>query len=511
VNVQEARQLNIGELITALEPLQVAGPTTGTVGGLAYDSRRVVAGGAFFALRGSHVDGHAFIDQALAAGAKVVVMEQPRPLPDAVLGVTVADARQALARAAALYCGRPAEKMLAVGVTGTNGKTTITYLLEALLQAAGRQPAVIGTVSYRFGARQQPASHTTPESLELQQTLAEFADDGADALVMEVSSHALEQNRIAGIPFRVGIFTNLTPEHLDYHLTMESYYASKRRLFADHVVPAGAAAVINIDDPYGERLAGEFSGAWTCGCSDQAKIRARDIELNRDGVRFNVELPDGQVAVRSPLLGRFNVSNLLCAIAAAAALGIDKTTIATALQQAGQVPGRLERVANSRDALVLVDYAHTGDALENVLATVRDLQPRRLITVFGCGGDRDRSKRPAMGAVAARYSDLVIVTSDNPRTENPDVILAEIVPGVRQHQPNELSAEAAREAQGYLVIPDRRAAIDFAVDLLQPGDLLLVAGKGHEDYQIIGTTKHHFDDREELAAALEKRGWRHDL
>lgn len=504
----DVRQLKMAELLDALAPLQVAGPTAGTVSGLAYDSRQVVAGGVFFALRGSHVDGHAFIPQALAAGAAAIVMEQPQPLPESVLGIVVADSRRALAQAAALYCGNPAAEMLAVGVTGTNGKTTITYLLEALLQAAGRKPAVIGTVSYRFGSRQQPASHTTPESLELQQALAGFAAAGADALVMEVSSHALEQNRIAGIPFAVGIFTNLTPEHLDYHQTMEAYFASKRRLFADYLIPAGKPAVINIDDSYGARLAGEFAQSWTCGLAAGARIRAQQVELSRDGVRFDVTLPDGVVAIESPLLGRFNVSNLLCAIAAAAALGIDGQTIAATLRDAGRVPGRLERVDNRRDALVLVDYAHTGDALENVLATVRDLKPRRLIAVFGCGGDRDRSKRPVMGEVAARYADLVIVTSDNPRTEDPAAIIAEIVPGVQRGKLPELSASAAMTEHGYRVIGDRHQALDFAVSLLQPGDLLLVAGKGHEDYQIIGTTKHHFDDREELARALAERGWR---
>jgi len=502
------RQLKMGDLLEVLAPLQVAGPTAGTVSGLAYDSRQVTRGSLFFALRGAHVDGHAFIPQALAAGAAAVVMEQPQPLPENVLGIVVADSRRALALASALFYGHPAGDMLAIGVTGTNGKTTITYLLEALLQAAGRKPAVIGTVSYRFGSRQQPASHTTPESLELQQALAGFASEGADALVMEVSSHALEQNRIAGIPFAVGIFTNLTPEHLDYHQTMEAYFASKRRLFADHLIPAGKPAVFNVDDAYGARLAAEFAGNWTCGLAEGARIRARQVELSRDGVRFDVSLPDGDVAIKSPLLGRFNVSNLLCAIAAAAALGVDGKTIAAALREASQVPGRLERVDNSRDALVLVDYAHTGDALENVLSTVRDLKPRRLITVFGCGGDRDRSKRPVMGEVAARYSDLVIVTSDNPRTEEPAAIIEEIVPGVRRCQPRELSATEAETGRGYRVIGDRRQALDFAVSLLQPGDLLLVAGKGHEDYQIVGTTKHHFDDREELATALAERGWR---
>ncbi len=509
MNAQASRQLNTGDLLAVLQPLLVTGPQTGSVSSLAYDSRRVTAGGCFFALRGSSADGHAFIDRALQAGATTIVMEENRVLPSGVLGITVADSRHALAQAAALYFGAPANKLLSIGVTGTNGKTTITYLLEAILLAAGRKPAVIGTVSYRFGALQQTASHTTPESLELQQTLSEFQQAGADALVMEISSHALEQNRVVGIPLQVGIFTNLTPEHLDYHQTMEAYFGSKRRLFSDHIAPSGAAAVINVDDAYGARLASEFSGAWTCGLSEDARIRAKNVVLSRDGVAFDVTLPDGVLAVRSPLLGRFNVSNLLCAIAAASAIGINGATIQSGLQQATSVPGRLERIENTRDALVLVDYAHTGDALENVLTTLCDLKPRRVISVIGCGGDRDRSKRPVMGEIAARYSGLVIVTSDNPRTEDPASIIAEILPGVQGRFATELSeADAGNpDANGYRVIVDRRSALGFAVAALQPGDLLLVAGKGHEDYQIIGSQRLHFDDREELRAALLQNGW----
>jgi len=509
VNATASRQLNSSDLLAALQPLSVAGPKTGTIGGLAYDSRRVTPGVCFFALRGSSVDGHAFIDQALQAGATVIVMEESRPLPATILAIRVTDSRQALALASALYFDTPAKKMVSIGVTGTNGKTTITYLLEAILQAAGRRPAVIGTVNYRFGSLQQPASHTTPESLELQQTLAEFHAAGADALVMEISSHALDQNRVDGIPLKVGIFTNLTPEHLDYHKTMDAYFASKRRLFADYIVPAKAAAVINIDDAYGQRLAAEFKDSWTCGLGDGARIQAQNVALSRAGVDFDVTLPDGLIHIHSPLLGRFNISNLLCAITAAASLGIDGATIVAGLGQAVNVPGRLERVKNTRDALVLVDYAHTGDALENVLTTLCDLKPRRLITVFGCGGDRDRRKRPVMGEVAARYSDLVIVTSDNPRTEDPAAIIAEILPGVQSRFADELTEESAFApmACGYRVMADRRTALGFAVALLQPGDLLLVAGKGHEDYQIIGHQRLHFDDREELRDALLKKGW----
>jgi UDP-N-acetylmuramoyl-L-alanyl-D-glutamate--2,6-diaminopimelate ligase len=338
--------------------------------------------------------------------------------------------------------------------------------------------------------------------------IAGFAGQGADVLIMEVSSHALEQSRVAGINFEVGVFTNLTPEHLDYHENMASYFASKKRLFDEYIVPSGAKAVVNIDDPYGRKLAENVPGCLTCGLAAEAVVRAENVTLTRDGITADIVAPQGSFRLQSELLGGFNVSNLLSAIATAIALEIPSAAILEGIAQVPVVPGRIEKIDNDRGALILVDYAHTGDALENVLKAVAELDASRVVTVFGCGGDRDRNKRPVMGEVAGRYSDLVIVTSDNPRTEDPETIIEEILPGVMQHFDRQLSQQEllTPAASGVYVTPDRLAALQLAVTALQPGDILLVAGKGHEDYQILGKEKIHFDDREEIRRALQAPG-----
>ena len=501
-----AKELTIQNLITCLSPKSVNGERSGRITGIAYDSRKVAAGHVFFALRGVGSDGHDFINLAVENGASVVVVEEDQHLPSGVTLLVVDDTRRALSAASALWFGNPTQTMKVIGVTGTNGKTTITYLLEAMLQAAGLKTAVIGTVNYRFGDREIPASHTTPESYELQKTLAEFSAAGAEALVIEVSSHALEQKRVHGIRFDVGVFSNLTPEHLDYHRTMGEYYLSKKRLFTEYIIPQGGALVVNTDDTYGQRLDDEFPGSISCGVGKDAVVRATQYNLSRNGIDATVALQNGVLTFQSELLGLFNLNNLLCAIAVAEAAGIPAAAITKGIANVVNIPGRLERVANKRDALILVDYAHTGDALENVLSTVKNLQPKRVITVFGCGGDRDKTKRPVMGEVAARYSDITIVTSDNPRTEAADAILRDILPGVQKHFTQELSQDEVLSGQqrGFIVIPDRRAAIKVAVAGLNENDLLLVAGKGHEDYQIIGTEKTRFDDREEIRNALKE-------
>ncbi len=486
-----------------LRPLQA--DSDPEVAGLAYDSRQVEPGGLFFALRGEKADGHQFIEQAIQRGAVAVVMEEERPLPPGVAGFLAENGRRVMALAAAAFYGDPTADMTVVGVTGTNGKTTTTYLLEAVLRAAGKRPAVFGTVNYRFGERVLPSLHTTPESVDLLRTIAEFRRAGADALIMEASSHALEQHRVDGVRFDAAIFTNLTPEHLDYHRDMESYFAGKRRLFK-LVEETGGKAVVNIDDPYGARLAAGLPAVVSCGTSPAAMVRPLRVSLSMDGIAGELATPAGPLPLHSRLLGDFNLHNLLGAAGAGLALGLDPQTIAAGLAQAPQVPGRLERIENGRGALVLVDYAHTGDALEKVLSTLAALSPGRIITVFGCGGDRDRSKRPVMGEVAARFSDLALITSDNPRTEEPLAIIEEVRAGAQRVHPLAWSREEATRSpgRGFLVIPDRREAIAFAVSLLQPGDLLLVAGKGHEDYQIIGRERFHFDDREELRRALTR-------
>lgn len=493
-------------LFKTLTPRAVIGSSETNISGLFYDSRDVVPGGAFFALRGALTDGHRYIEQALDRGARVLVYEEePEPLPEGIVGVLVDDSRRALALAAAAYYRDPTADMTVIGVTGTNGKTTVTYLLESILLAAGKRPAVLGTINYRFGDLVRSSRHTTPESVDLLRTISEFREAGADALILEVSSHALEQHRVDGIHFDVGVFTNLTPEHLDYHGDLESYFAAKCRLFNGLGELGPARGVVNIDDPFGRRLAQQIGGLLSCGMSSDALIRPVASNLSLSGIEARVCFEQSCFELQSPLRGEFNLQNLLCAAGAALALDLSPETVAQGLNNAPPVPGRLEPVANERGALVLVDYAHTGDALDKVLSTLRGLRPRRLITVFGCGGDRDRSKRPVMGKIAARGSDLVVLTSDNPRSEDPLAIIDEVRPGLDGIFGSQQSLEAAFSGDpGYVVIPDRREAIRFAAALLQAEDLLLVAGKGHEDYQVVGQQRFHFDDREELRRALAK-------
>lgn len=498
--------MNVATLLDKLPIIAQIGPTDLTVAALCNDSRQARSGAAFFALRGLTQDGHDYIPQALQQGAKIIFMEKPVSLPVDCCGIVVTDCRKALSLAAAEFYGHPEAKLCMVGVTGTNGKTTTTYLIEAILRAAGKAPAVLGTVSYRYNDLQQEASHTTPDAIELFAALATFRQHGATAAVMEVSSHALHQYRVEGIRFDAAVFTNLTPEHLDYHTDMEEYFAAKRLLFAERLKP-GRRAALCIDDAYGERLVAEFPDAVTCGLAARAAVHPHEIKLSLDGIHGTFASPLGLLRIDSRMVGPFNLQNLLCAVAAGVALNLPPQAIEAGIAAAHAVPGRLERVENARGALILVDYAHTGDALEKALAAVATLKPQRIITVFGCGGDRDRRKRPVMGEIAARHSQLAIVTSDNPRTEDPQAIIAEIETGVRLIHPHRLSETEIRQgANGYLVVPDRRQAIRLAVSILTAGDLLLVAGKGHEDYQIIGKEKFHFDDREELRAALSAGG-----
>jgi len=493
---------SLSRLLQGIESVETFGDLQAEIGCLCYDSRQVVSGSLFFALPGEQADGHAFIADAIDKGARAVVMQRRLSLPGSVAGIVVDDPRRAMGLMARNFYGDPTQGLPLVGITGTNGKTTVSYLVESILRLAGLRPAVIGTVAYRFEGINLAAPHTTPESVELYRTLREFRDAGCNAVVMEVSSHALEQRRVAGLEFDVAVLTNLTPEHLDYHRDMESYFAAKRRLFN-----GPGKAVVNIDDPFGIRLARELGEVISVSALQQATIAASQVELSLAGIVASLEFGNKACRLCSPLLGQFNLQNLLCAAGAGFGLGLDSATVVAGLEKADRVPGRLEAVPNSFGCQVLVDYAHTGDALEKALIALQGLQPQRLLTLFGCGGDRDRGKRPVMGEIAARYSDLVVVTSDNPRTESPAAILAEIRPGVERIYPAELSRKQATggTVRGYVVIEDRRTAIEFAVSLLRAGDVLLVAGKGHEDYQILGREKIHFDDREELARAITLR------
>lgn len=483
------------------------------------DSRRVRPGTLFFALHGATVDGHGFIPAAVQSGATAVVLEDVTCVPQGIPWIRVTDGRAAMAQMAAEFYGNPTLGLPLVGITGTNGKTTTTYLIESILAAAGMPAAVLGTISYRFGATQVEASHTTPESTELQAVFRQLADAGAQAFVMEVSSHALEQKRVDGCHFDVAVFSNLTRDHLDYHKTMESYLAAKLRLFSELLRPTAEKpqryAAINMDDPYGSVIAGRSAcPVITYGVRYKGDVQAVNVVSSVDGLSGTLVTPRGTVTFTSRLLGSFNLSNILAAVSAGVALGIPLEAIKSGIEEHTTVPGRMERVDNTRGITLLVDYAHTGDALENVLSTLRELATARIITVFGCGGDRDPGKRPIMGRTAAQLSDLAIVTSDNPRTEDPFAILAQVREGIisphlqgeghggggfREYSIDELSGGFSE--RGFVMRENRHDAIRLALLVARLGDIVLLAGKGHEDYQIIGRTKHHFDDREEAARA----------
>ena len=459
------------------------------VAALAYDNRRVAPGTVFFCVRGFTRDGHEFAADAVARGAVALVVDHPLSL--GVPEILVDDVRAAMAPAAARLHGDPTAALRTIGVTGTNGKTTTAYLVRVLLEAAGERTGLLGTVSAVVGGVEHAVARTTPEAIDLQATLAAMRDGGDSHCVMEVSSHALALGRADAIHWAAAIFTNLTQDHLDFHPTMEDYFAAKRRLFVEGRPPV---AVVNVDDPYGARLAREIRDTVprlvTISIdAPEADLRATEIESSFTGSTFLA----GGLALRSPLPGRFNVMNVLGAVAAVRALGVDDATIAAALPQAGRVPGRFEPVDEGQDFAVLVDYAHTPDSLENVLAAARPLTAGRLTCVFGCGGDRDRGKRPQMGDISARLADLTIVTSDNPRSEEPAAIVEQILAGIGDR--------AATEA-----IVDRHAAIERAVGLARAGDVVVIAGKGHEQGQEFEDgRKLPFDDVDVAREALRAR------
>jgi UDP-N-acetylmuramoyl-L-alanyl-D-glutamate--2,6-diaminopimelate ligase len=502
------------ELLKIINPLKVCGDTEIEIQGLHYDSRQVLPGGLFFALRGSAADGHRFIETAIKAGAAAIVVEDDSSIPAGTPYAKVPDARIAMSKMAAVFYGNPADKLALIGITGTNGKTTISYIIEAILEEAGIPAAVLGTVSYRFREKALPALHTTPESIDLQKILSGMSQLGARGVVMEVSSHALEQHRVDGCRFDLGIFTNLTRDHLDYHQDMESYLASKKRLFSELLITDGVKprrhAVVNIDDPYGRQIAEEaVCPVFSYGLDPAAQVSARDIRFSVTGIAGMLLTPKGETPFRSRMPGRFNLYNILAAAAAGVALDLPLAAISRAIESHKKVPGRLESLENVRGIALFVDYAHTDDALGNVLRTLREVAPARIITLFGCGGDRDRGKRPIMGEVAGKFSALTIVTSDNPRTENPATIMADIRSGIqplgiREYAVAEISDTFAEK--GYVLVESRREAIRLAVRVARPGDIVLLAGKGHEEYQIIGTERIHFDDREEAADALREPG-----
>lgn len=495
------------DLIEEVTAVGTAGDSAAPVTGVEYDSRRVRPGAVFVAMKGGSTDGNRYIDKALAAGALGVITDSA-PMFDHLLvyqaGVPVLEVeqgRRALAQAAAAFFGHPERKLAATGITGTNGKTTTAFLLEALLNAAARKSVLIGTIEYHVAGAVRPSLHTTPESRDLFELMAEGAGQGATELVTEVSSHALDQGRVAGIGFDVAIFTNLTRDHLDYHQTMEKYFAAKRLLFDGSLYPAPRVAVINAHDPRAEQLAATAREAGaevrTYGIGE-GDWRAASHALTPGGAVLELETPAGAAKVTSRLAGEVNILNLLAALAAAHARGVAFADLVAAVPLLKPVPGRFQPVSAGQPFSVIVDYAHTDDALRNLTALARQITAKsggKVITLFGCGGDRDRTKRPRMGQAAGEGSDFVVATSDNPRSEDPQAILAEIEPG--------LKATSVR----YIVEPDRAAAIRLALQAAKPTDVLLIAGKGHEKEQILAGRTIPFDDAEIALSALAQLGY----
>jgi len=490
---RNGRTMRLSRLVRVLADATLEGPAATEITALAYDSRAVRPGCLFCALPGAKTDGGQYVEEAVRRGAVAVLHEQSLRPPRGLAAVRVPNARTAMADLAAEFYGHPSHKLPVIGVTGTNGKTTTVFMIRDILLAAGRVPGVIGTIHYEFGGRRIAALRTTPEAPDLQHMFADALQAGVQTLAMEVSSQGLVAERLRGTRFAAAVFTNLTVDHLDFHKTMEAYFQAKKRLFDELAgQSADAPAVVNLDDPYGRRLAADPGLAGrliTCGTDPAAIVRAGDLRLAETGSAFQVTAPWGEAQVALRLPGRFNVLNALAAMAVCGALGVPPAAMAAALAHMDPVPGRLEPVPDPKGRHLLVDYAHTEDALRNVLQSLRETMPGRLICVFGCGGDRDRSKRPRMGAAVSAAADYAIVTSDNPRSEDPQAIIADILEGMDRTRP-------------HLVEPDRAMAIRAALQAAQPGDTVLVAGKGHESYQEIAGRMTPFDDRQVLRAAL---------
>ena len=488
---------DVNDVLVAHGLTHAAGaPADGHITGIAYDSRTVTPGQVFVALKGVHEDGARFALDAIARGAAGVIAEQPPASGVNVPWISVTDARLSAALLADRFYRHPSAELQVVGITGTNGKTTTAYLVASIFEAAGTRCGLLGTVGNRVGGDTREAKHTTPEAPDVQALLREMADAGSGACAMEVSSHALSLKRVDGITFAAAVFSNLTRDHLDFHVDMEAYFQAKRRLF--EMLPPGAPSLINLDDPRGAALVEMGRRPVTYAVNRQADITPGPLSFSLDGLVFDVRTPRGTVHVRSSLVGRPNVYNILAAISTAVALGLSFDAIEKGVAALAGVPGRFQVVSDRSDDLtVVVDYAHTDDALRNLLETARPLARGRLITMFGCGGDRDRTKRPLMGAVAGRLSDLVVITSDNPRNEDPARIMEDISRGI--------TADTRRDGQRVLTIADRAEAVRKAIELARPGDVVLLAGKGHEKYQIIGDQSVPFDDVAAAREALNRR------
>lgn len=493
--------MEVSALIKDLEISAVQGSLTGEVSSVSYDSRKCLPNSLFVAIPGLLSNGHRFLDDAISRGARFIVHEEDYRPPEGITAIKVPDSRRSLGRLAKNFFGDPSAGLVLIGVTGTNGKTTVTYLLEAIFRAAGYNTGVLGTVNYRYGDKVFPASHTTPESYELQRILREMADGQVTHVVAEVSSHALDLRRVDDCAFDLGIFTNLTQDHLDYHGTMEAYYEAKKRLFSE-VIATGTKKgstrmIVNRDCPWGRRLIREVSLPWqSYGLTENCDVTASDYRLSLRGIEAAIHTGRGDFTIHSCLLGKHNLENILAATAAALACGVAPSEVKSGIEAMVAPPGRLEMVGRPGDPNVFVDYAHTDDALARVLTNLSELKTGRIITVFGCGGNRDRGKRPKMGAVAVSFSDVTILTSDNPRGEDPAKIIEDIEAGIKGVRKIDYPpTQAAMIDKAYWVEPDRRLAIGQAIEIARPQDIVLIAGKGHEDYQIIGSRRISFDDR----------------
>ncbi|HEY2545929.1 MAG TPA: UDP-N-acetylmuramoyl-L-alanyl-D-glutamate--2,6-diaminopimelate ligase [Candidatus Acidoferrum sp.] len=493
------RSLKLRDLLQGVEASAPPAAQELDIRQVACDSRKVHPRALFFALHGAQADGNAFIRDAVSRGAVAIASEDiaPAAIPSSVAWIRVRDARKALAVTAANFFGHPGEALQLVAVTGTNGKTTTTSLVDAIVKASGAKTGLFGTIAYHTPHGDYPAPNTTPESVDLQGFLAEIRDAGGKFGVLEASSHSLSMDRLWGLHFAAAVFTNLTREHMDYHKTFEDYFAAKKRLFEGTGGGVPEVAIVNSDDEYGKRLSGLAKNTVTYGLESDADITTRKFQLTFNGLTFTAQTPDGKVQVASSLVGRINVYNILASIGAAQALGLSTETIEAGIRSLESVSGRFQRIDLGQPYFVVVDYAHTDDALENLIRTARELNPKgRIITLFGCGGGKDRTKRPVMGEVTGRLSDLTILSSDNPRSEDPLKIISDIIVGL-QKTPGK-----------YLIEPDREKAIGVAMDEARAGDIVLLAGKGHENYQILADRTLEFDDRDMARRALRARGHR---
>jgi len=499
--------MELGYLLEAIPDHELDGDKAVEISGIAYDSRNVREGYLFVAIKGHAQDGHAYLNEAVKKGAAAILAENFNEVAADIPKVAVSDSRSALSKLSVQFYNDPCKNIELIGITGTNGKTTTTYLLESIISAAGGKPGVIGTINSRFQGNVRPSAVTTPESLDLMRTIREMANGGATHVVMEVSSHALDQGRVDDCPFSIGVFTNFTRDHLDYHGTMEEYFQAKSLLFRGLIKDRHGRkgnAVINMDDPSGEFLRSiSKTGVLTYGLSRDCDITAYDISTDRSGLSAIMMTPKGDTRISSSLIGDVNLYNILAAAAAAIAMDIDPEIIAEGIRALKNVPGRLESVRNNRGLTIVVDYSHTPDALIKAQNILKPLTAGRLITVFGCGGDRDRGKRPQMGMAAGEISDIVFITSDNPRTEDPESIIKQIEEGIVKTRLKRLDWKEGNvvKTPGYFIEPDRHKAISKAVSIADEKDIILIAGKGHEDYQVVGKEKRYFDDRHEAAMA----------